>query len=113
MRIINLIGVIGFAVILAGCANIRHKAFLTSNNVMGIKCTLVDPSGSSSISPLLLFGNVHSLVATCPAGSKITVDAKTSSMIHNKDAYVFHATIDSSKSGDIKTTNDMVDYKSK
>ncbi len=97
--------------VLAGCATIRHKSFLASNNVMGIKISTVDPTGSGGPTPNLLFGNIHSLTATCVPGSKITVDAQTSSMIHDKEAYKLHAIIDSTKVPEVKINDKEIHYK--
>jgi hypothetical protein len=96
--------------LLAGCSTIRHKSFLTSSNIMGVKITTSDASGGGSFVPQATFGNSHQLVATCTPGSKIAIHVKTGSMIHEKDAYNLDATIDSSNSKPVETSKNSYKY---
>lgn len=96
---------------LVGCSTLRHKSFLTSSNIMGLKITTSDASGGGSFVPQMTFGNSHQLIATCPPGSKMQMHVKTGSMIHERPAYILDVTIDSTKSESFTTTDNKVEYK--
>lgn len=110
---ICIITILSLSFIFVSCANIRHKSFRTTASFIGLKASMVDPTGSGAPCPLLIFGSCTNIITTIAPGTKLSAETDVGSMIHARPALKDKLSVDSTQSGNYNIQDKKLIYKAK
>ena len=90
-----------------GCANLRHKSFVTTLHVKGGRITMTDPS-SEQPTPTIVFGQLTNSVMTIPYGCVVERELTTYQFWSSKPSYKEKIKIDATK-GEPKVIKSLIE----